>query len=86
MSPQRPDLILSTNIPHIELHILVRDSLDVEPYCRNSRDVLVQLQLVENGCLSGGIEPQHQQSHFFRPEDLAHHLGDLASHVGGVRR
>jgi hypothetical protein len=30
MSPQRSDLVLSTDIPHGELDILVLDSLDVE--------------------------------------------------------
>jgi hypothetical protein len=32
MSPQRSDLVLSTNIPHGELDVLVLDSLDVEAY------------------------------------------------------
>ena len=32
VSPQRPDLILSTDIPHRELNVLVFDSLDVEAY------------------------------------------------------
>lgn len=30
MSPQRPDLVLATNIPHGELDVAVLDSLDVE--------------------------------------------------------
>ncbi len=30
MSPERSDLILSTNIPNSELDVLVLDSLDVE--------------------------------------------------------
>ena len=30
VSPQRPDLILSTDVPHRELNVLVFDSLDVE--------------------------------------------------------
>jgi hypothetical protein len=30
MSPQRSDLVLSTNIPYGELNVLVFDSLDVE--------------------------------------------------------
>lgn len=33
MSPQRTDLVLTTNIPDGELDILVLDSLDVESYC-----------------------------------------------------
>jgi hypothetical protein len=30
VSPERPDLILSTNIPNVETCVLVRDGLDVE--------------------------------------------------------
>ena len=30
MSPKRPNLILSTDIPNIETCVLVRDGLDVE--------------------------------------------------------
>ena len=29
--PQRPDLVLAADIPNVELHILVRYSLNVEP-------------------------------------------------------
>jgi hypothetical protein len=32
MSPQRSDLVLSTNIPYGELNVLVFDSLDVETW------------------------------------------------------
>ena len=48
MPPQRPNLVLSTHIPHIELDILVRDRLDVEADCRDRRDILVELELVED--------------------------------------
>ncbi len=30
--------------------------------------------------LSGSIESQHEQAHFSGAEQLAHHLGDLATH------
>jgi len=32
MSPQRSNLVLSTNIPHCELNVLVFDGLDVESW------------------------------------------------------
>lgn len=50
MSPQRPDLVLSSNIPNIELYVLVGNGLDVESDGRNSSDALVELKLVKNGC------------------------------------
>ena len=74
---------MSTDIPNIELHVLVCNCLDVESHCRNSRDILIKLQLIQYRRLASSIESQHQQAHFLGPEDLAHHLGDLSSHIGG---
>ena len=48
MSPQRSDLVLSTNIPNIEFCVLVRHRLDVEADCRYRRDVLIELELIED--------------------------------------
>lgn len=48
MSPQRPDLVLSTNIPDVKLDILVCDGFDVEANGRNGSDVLIELELVED--------------------------------------
>lgn len=50
MSPQRPDLVLPTHIPHVELDILVRHRLDVETDCRDRGDILVELELIEDCC------------------------------------
>jgi hypothetical protein len=83
MSPQRTDLVLSTDIPHVKLDILVCNSLDVESDSGDGGHVLVQLELVQNGRLSGGIESQHKEAHLLGSEDLAHHLGDLSTHFGG---
>jgi hypothetical protein len=49
MSPERADLVLSSNIPHIELCVFVGDGLDVEAYCRDGRYVLLELEVVEDG-------------------------------------
>ena len=50
MTPQRPDLVLSANVPHIEFDVLVRDGFDVEPDGGDSGHALVQLQFVEYRC------------------------------------
>ena len=47
MSPERSDLVLSTDVPNIELCVLVRDRFDVEANCRYCCDVRVELELVE---------------------------------------
>lgn len=46
MPPQRTDLVLTADIPHGELNVLVLDGLDVET-CRskNQRIVLIELML-----------------------------------------
>lgn len=38
MSPKRPDLVLSTDIPDVEARVLVRDGLDVEADGRDGVD------------------------------------------------
>lgn len=48
MSPERANLVLSTYVPHVEFDVLVRDRLDVESDRRDRRDVLSELELVEN--------------------------------------
>lgn len=90
MPPERPDLVLATDIPHGELDVLVLDRLDIEALARMGRlgtegatrhnwcrmgwarvhtngrdrgDDFAQLQLVQDGRLSGGVKPHHQDSH-----------------------
>ena len=64
MSPEKSDLILTTDIPHIERDVLVLDSLDVEADGWDSVDDLAELELVEDGGLASGIEANHENSHF----------------------
>lgn len=49
MSPKRTDLVLTTDIPHIELDILIGDALDVESDGGDGGHVLVaEFQFVQN--------------------------------------
>lgn len=48
MPPQRPDLILTTNIPNIKLGILVRDRLDIKSNRRDRSDVLLELKVIQD--------------------------------------
>lgn len=106
MSPQRSDLVLTTDIPHGELDVLVLDRLDVET-CdgrgkgqrdgrsrsngrragrlrhtngRDGRDDFTELELVEDGGLSGGVQTDHQNSHLLLPPQLVEYLGDRETH------
>jgi len=57
MAPERSDLVLSADVPDIELHILVCDRLDVESDGWDRGDSLVQLQLVEYCCDGCQLNP-----------------------------
>lgn len=63
MPPQRTNLVLATNVPHIKLDVLVGDGLDVEAHGRNGGDVLAQLELVQDGSFAGGVETEHEEAH-----------------------
>ena len=56
MSPERANLILSTDVPHRERNVLVLHGLDVETDRRNRRHDLTELELVQDGRLTGGVE------------------------------
>lgn len=54
MSPQRSNLVLPTDVPDIEFHILVCHALHVEADRGDGSDVLVgEFQFVENCCIGG---------------------------------
>jgi len=74
MSPQRSDLVLSTNIPYCELDVLVFDSLNVETDCRDGCDDFTKLQLIQDCGLSGGIQTNHQNSHLLLSPELIKEL------------
>lgn len=86
MSPEGTNLVLATNVPDVELDILVGDSLDVEADSRNGRDILSELELVENSGLASGVETEHEEAHFLGSEEPAHNLGELATHGYGLVR
>jgi len=84
MPPQRPDLVLSSDIPHGELDVLVLDGLDVESDCWDSGDDLTKLELVEDGGLSGSIQTNHQDSHLLLSPQLIEQLRECKTHICGM--
>ena len=88
VTPQRTDLVLTTDIPHGEGDVLVLDSLDVETDGGDGGDDLSKLQLVKDGSLTGGIESDHQNTHLLLAEEPFERLGEKTAHgccVGGGR-
>jgi hypothetical protein len=49
VSPKRANLVLASDIPHVELGVLVCDCFDVEADGGDCCDILVELELVEDG-------------------------------------
>lgn len=84
MSPQRTDLVLTADIPDGELNVLVLDSLDVETDCGDGGDDFTELQLVEDGGLSGGIETNHENSHLLLSPETVEQTRECETHVGCV--
>mmetsp|Transcript_16073 Transcript_16073/g.26848 ORF Transcript_16073/g.26848 Transcript_16073/m.26848 type:complete len:253 (+) Transcript_16073:59-817(+) len=68
VTPQRTDLILTTDIPNCERDVLVFNSFNVESNSRNRGNDFTKLQFVENGSLSGGIKTNHQDTHLLLSE------------------
>jgi hypothetical protein len=64
--------------PDVKLDVLVRDRLDVEPDRGYRVDGLAKLELVEDGGLAGGVQPQHEDAHLL----VAKHLGQDLPHRG----
>ena len=86
VTPQRTDLVLTTDIPHGEGDVLVLDSLDVETDGGDGGDDLSKLQLVKDGSLTGGIESDHQNTHLLLTEETVESLGKKVTHGGSSRR
>lgn len=75
VSPQKSDLVLTTDIPNVERDVLVLDSLDVEADRGDSVDYLTELKLVEDRGLAGGVETHHEDAHL---ASANHTLPDFA--------
>jgi hypothetical protein len=81
MLPELSDLILSSDVPHCELDFLEFNSLNVKSDGWNWWDNLAQLELVENGCFTGGIETEHQGSELFLSEKITEDFSEVKTHL-----
>mmetsp|Transcript_29082 Transcript_29082/g.62554 ORF Transcript_29082/g.62554 Transcript_29082/m.62554 type:complete len:221 (-) Transcript_29082:25-687(-) len=86
VAPQGTDLVLTSDIPHGKANVLVLDSFHVETDGGDGGDDLTQLQLVEDGGLSGGIQTDHQDPHLLLAEHALPEARESETHGGdGVR-
>jgi len=63
VAPEGPNFLLAAHVPHRHLQVAVLEALRVEPDRRRGRDVLVELQPVEDGGLARAIEAEHEDAH-----------------------
>lgn len=81
VAPERTNLVLSAYVPHVEFDVFVLDSFDVESDSGDGGYRLVEFELVQDGCLTGGIETEHQDAHLFVAKDLAHRSAETRTHA-----
>jgi len=72
--PEGTDLVLTSDIPHGEVDVLVLDGLHVEADCGDCCDDLTELQLVQDCGLTGGVETDHEDPHVLLAEQTAENL------------
>lgn len=63
MPPEWSDLVLTADVPYGELNVLVLDGFDVEANGGDGCNDFAQLELIQNGRLSGGVQANHQDAH-----------------------
>jgi len=68
VSPERSNFVLSADVPHCETDVLVFHGFHVETNSRDCGHDFAQFQLVENCGFTGGIQTDHQNSHFLLAE------------------
>lgn len=77
--PERADLVLSSDVPHGERDVLVLDGLDVEADGGDSSDDLAELELVQDGRLTGGVQSDHQNAHLLLAEEAFEQVSEDVS-------
>ncbi len=60
MAPKVSELELATNVPSLELNVLVLEGLNVEADRGDCVDCLIKLHLVEDCGLASRVKAQHE--------------------------
>ena len=58
--PHLSDALLAADVPHGEGDILVLNFFDVEADGRDGDDLLTEFELVDYGCLAGGVQSEEE--------------------------
>jgi len=79
--PEGTDLVLTSDIPHGEVDILVLHGLHVETDCGDGGHDLTELKLIQDGGLTGGVETDHKDPHILLAEEAAEELCECRTHL-----
>jgi hypothetical protein len=84
VSPERPESVLTADVPNVRIEPPVFDCLDIETNRRDRRHRLTEFQFLQNRCLPGIVESEHQTATVAvfkpmveRPEESAYHRNDV---------
>jgi hypothetical protein len=80
VAPEETDLVLTSDVPHVEGDVLVFDGLHIEANGGDGVDDLAKLELVENGGLTCGIKADHKNTHLFGSDHARPHFSKHTSH------
>lgn len=70
VAPEGAELILASDVPHGELKVLVLYRLNIKTNSGNGGDDLAELELEEDGGLTGGIEANHKDTNLLFTEEV----------------
>lgn len=80
VSPENSDLVLSTDVPDVELDVLEDYGFNVETNGWDGVQDLSEFELINNGGLSGSIKTKHEDSGLFLSEHSVEHFSEGKSH------
>lgn len=84
MSPEWADLVLATDIPDGKSNVLILDRLDIKANGRDGGHNFTELELVENGCLSSGVETNHKNSHLLFTKQPLENFRKIETHGDSI--
>ena len=77
MPPKRPNFILPSHIPNVELDVLIRDGLDVEANSGNGSDVGVEFKLIKDCYRPASVSPDLRKHLIMDPREMKTHWSFL---------
>lgn len=81
MLPELSDFILSSDVPDCKLDLLKFNSFNVKSDGWDWWDNFTQLEFIEDGCLTGSVETEHQGSELLLSEEISEDFSEVKTHL-----